>query len=123
MLVRTIGGQRVKRIGHRNHPRQQRNLISLEAVRIAAAIESLVMKLNARKHFRQLSYRAQNVGALGGVSLHDFKFFRGKRARLFENAVFDADLAHVVELRGNLQRFHESRSAASFPCRSSASSA
>ncbi len=107
MLVGTIGRQGIKRVGYRDHPRQQRNLISLQAVRIAPAIESFVMQFNAGKHLGKLRNRTQNVGALRSVSLHDLKFFRGQRAGFLENAVFDADLPHVVELRGNLQRFHE----------------
>src|ERR1022692_330064 len=43
MLIWTIRGQSIKRIGHGDHASQQRNLLSLEAVGIAAAIESFVM--------------------------------------------------------------------------------
>ena len=102
MLIGTIGGQRIESVGHGDNPRQQRNLISLKAIRIAAAVESFVMKFDAWEHFRKLGNGSQKIGALCGMGLHDLKFFCIQRARLLEDAVFDADLAHVVELRGDL---------------------
>ena len=79
--------------------------IVLETVRIAAAIERLVVQFDAGKHLFELRDRAQDVGTLGGVGLHDLEFFRGKRARLFENAVFDADLAHVMQVAPRREEF------------------
>ena len=98
LLVGTIRGQRVEGVGDSDDARQQRNLVALQAVRISAAIEGLVMQFDTGQHFGQLRDRAQNVGALGGVRLHDLKFFCGERAGLFQDVIFDADLAHVVEL-------------------------
>ena len=42
-LIRAIGGERVERVRYRNHARQQRNLVALQSVRIASAIQRLVM--------------------------------------------------------------------------------
>ena len=107
MLVRTIGGEGIESIGDGNHARQKRNLVSCEAVGVAAAIERFVMQFDAGEHLSQLSDRAQNVCALGGVRFHHFEFFGGKSSRFLEDAVFDADLAYVVKLRGYAQSFHE----------------
>src|ERR1700688_1224414 len=39
VLVRSIRGQRIKGVGHRDDSGQQRNLISLKAIRISAAVK------------------------------------------------------------------------------------
>ena len=49
-LIRPIRRQRVECIGDRDDARQQRNVVSLQAVRIAPAIERFVMQLNSRNH-------------------------------------------------------------------------
>ena len=95
MLVGSIGGEGIEGISHRDHARQQRDLLSLKAIRIAAAIEGLVMQFDARQHLRELCDRTQNVRAFGSVSFHDFKFFRGQRPWLLEDAVFDAGVEEV----------------------------
>jgi len=57
-----------------------------------------VMQFNAGEHLAQLRHRAQNIRALGGMRLHDLEFFGSQSAGLFQNAIFDADLADIVEL-------------------------
>ena len=42
---------------------------------------------NARQHGTQHFHRTQYRRAFGGVRLHDLEFFRGKRARFFQDAV------------------------------------
>ena len=65
-------------------------------MRISATIQRFVVQLNSRQHFFQLGHGPENVGALGGVGLHDFKFFFGQCTRFFQDAIFNPDLAHVV---------------------------
>ena len=101
ILVRAVGSQRVEGIPYGNDSRQQRDLFVLEAMRIAPAIKRLMVQLNAGNHFLQLCYRAKNVGAFSRVGLHDFKFFGGQSARLFQNAVLNSDFADIVQLRGD----------------------
>ncbi len=60
-----------------------------------------MVQLNAWNHIFQLSHGAQDVGALAGVGFHDVEFFGGECARLFQDAVFDPDLAHIVQLGGD----------------------
>ena len=107
LLVRTIRGQSIERVGDSDDASQKRNLIAGESIRISAAVESLVVEFDAGKHFGELRDRTQNVGALGRVRLHHFKFFFGQSPGLFQDVIFDADFADVVELGRNLQGFHE----------------
>ncbi len=63
----------------------------------------LVVQLDARKHIFQLRNRTHDVGAFGGVRLHDVEFFRRQRAGLFQNTVINADLADVMQQRSDAQ--------------------
>ena len=47
------------------------------------------------------------MSALGGVRLHDVEFLGGECAWLFQDAVLDPDLAHVVQLGGDAHYLHE----------------
>ena len=107
VLVRTVGGQRVESVGDRDDARQKGNFVSLQTMRITAAVERFVMQLDAGNHVLQLRHRTQDVGALGGVRLHDVEFFRGECARLLEDAVFDANFADIVQLGGDAHGFYE----------------
>ena len=75
-------------------------------MRIAAAIEGFVVQFDSRNHFAQRCYRPQDAGALAGVCLHDLELVRSERARLFQNAVFNADLAYIVQLRRDADFFN-----------------
>ena len=77
MLVRAVGGQGIESISYGDHARQQRYLVVLEPVGIAAAIQRFMVELDAGQHRCQLFHRAKDVRPLGGVRFHDFKFFRG----------------------------------------------
>src|ERR1700674_973745 len=107
LLVWAICCQRVERICHGYDARQQGDLIALERARIAPAVERFMMQLDARNHVLELGHWTKNIGALCGMSFHDIEFFRGKRPRLLENPVFDANFTDIVELRGDAYSFDE----------------
>src|SRR6266850_2281104 len=100
-LIRTVRSHGIKGIGHHDDAWHQRHLLTLETVGIPAAVKRLVVQLNAGDHLAQLLYRTQDAGALAGVGLHDFELIGRERARFFEDAVLNSDLAHIVELRGD----------------------
>ena len=41
------------------------------------------------------------------MCLHDLELFRGERARLLQNVILDADLAHIMQLGRDAQNFEE----------------
>src|SRR5579872_1925683 len=98
LLIWAVGGERVESVGDSDDAGQHGNLISLEAVRISAAVEGFVVQLDAGEHFGKLGDGTQNVGTLRRVRLHHFEFFFGERSWFFQDVIFDADFAHVVEL-------------------------
>src|SRR6185437_7495454 len=106
-LVGAVGSNGIKGIGHGDNARQEGDFIAFQAVRITAAVERFVVQFDAGDHFRQLFHRTQDVGALGGVCLHDLVLFRSKGARLLEHAILDADFAYVVQLGGDAHPFDE----------------
>src|SRR4029077_5851444 len=69
LLVRAVGSQRVEGVGHGDDPRQQRDVITFQAMRITAAVERFMVQFDSRDHLFQLRYRTKNVGTLGGVGL------------------------------------------------------
>ena len=74
-----------------------------ETVGIAAAVHAFVVQFDAGEHVLQLRDGTHDVGALHGMLLHDVEFFVGQRAGLLEHAVVHADLADVVQQRGDAQ--------------------
>ena len=74
-----------------------------KAIGIAAAVEALVVEFDAGQHVLQLRNGAHDVRAFHGVLLHQLEFFVGELAGLFQDAVVDADLAHVVQQRRDAQ--------------------
>ena len=60
-------------------------------MRITAAVERFVVKLDSGNHLLELYNWPQDVGAFGGVRLHDGKFFFGQGSGFFQDAVLDSD--------------------------------
>src|SRR5437899_2854619 len=99
LLIRTVRCERVEGVSNCNNSRQQRNLVAFEAMRIAAAVQRLVMKLDSWNHLFELRDRAQNVGAFRGMRLHGGEFFFGQGSGLFQYPVLNSNLANVMQLR------------------------
>src|SRR5512146_3294235 len=53
-LVGAVCGDGIKSVGDRNNPHQQWNLITPDAVRVAGAVERLVMPANSWQRIRKL---------------------------------------------------------------------
>ena len=102
-LVGAVGGHGIERIRHANDARHQGDLRSRQSIRVAPAIDMLVVQFDARQHFLQLRNGAHDVRAFDGVLLHQAELFGRKRPRLFQHAILDADFSHVVQQRGNAQ--------------------
>src|SRR5205823_13299859 len=100
LLVRTMCSQRVKCVGHGNDAWQLRNCLISQPAEIPTSIERFMVKLDAGNHVLQLRHWTKNVGALGGVGLHDLELFWRQRSWFCQDAVFNADLADVMKLGG-----------------------
>ena len=104
-MIRTICGHRIEAVCDHDDARRERNFLAFEAMWVAAAIQRFVMKFDSGNHFFQHFDRAKNGGAFRRMCLHDLVFVRSKCSRLFKNAIFDADLAHIVQLSGDANLF------------------
>src|SRR5262252_7799712 len=98
LLVRAICGERIECVSHGDHAWQQRNIVALQSIRISTPVQRLMMQFNAWKHFPQLRHGSKNVRTLSGVGLHDLELFRSQCAGFLQDAVFNADLPHVMQL-------------------------
>src|SRR5450755_4140979 len=107
LLIRAVCGKRIEGISHSNYAGQEWNIIPFQRPGITPAVERFMVKLNARNHVLQLGDRTKNVCALGGVSLHDVEFFRGKRAWLLEDAILDSNLANIMQLSRHAHNLDE----------------
>ena len=64
---------------------------------IAGAVEALVVAGDERLDLAEVGHGADERLAHGGVALDDGPFLGGQPAGLAQDAVWDADLAHVVQ--------------------------
>ncbi len=78
-------------------PREQRDVVASQAVRVSAAVRPLVVELDDRDVRREEGNRAQHPGAYCRVLLDDVELGRGQRSGLVPHEVRDADTAEVVE--------------------------
>ena len=108
VLVRPLADQRVEHVGHRDDARDQRNVVAVQAVRIAGAVVLLVMAERDDRAHRQVLRRAalQDVVADARVRAHHLLLGLRQRAFLQQDRVGDADLADVVHRRGDLEHVH-----------------
>ncbi len=94
----TIGAvrcDRVKGIGHRDDPRPQRNLCTLQPGWVASSIEPLVVM--AHNRFEPgIPETGNHRGTLVGVAPHDGNLSVGEPARLPENFRWCVKLADIV---------------------------
>ena len=111
-LVNTLCDQGVENIGDGHDPRRQRDLLALEAARIALAVPLFVMVMSHVLGFAQIVFLegitldgllngADDFRAFFSVGLHDLIFFIVEPAGLVEDSVGDLDLADVMHWRGS----------------------
>ena len=91
------------RVGDRDDAARDRDLLTGELVRIAAAVPALVMAADRGGDARPAGHAGQRLGAPARVHAHDLPLSRRQAARLVEDDVGHADLAEVVQARGDLE--------------------
>ena len=97
LLVGTAGGEGVEDIHDGEDPGIDRDGLALEPLQVARAVVFLVVILDDFPGRRQPGGLGHDVHAEGDVGAHDGEFLFGQLARLEEDVVADADLAHVVQ--------------------------
>src|SRR5574340_823957 len=96
--VAAVGGDGVVYVDDGRHLAVQRDFIPLEAERIAAAIEALVV---LRRDFQRKPGHAgglfQDLAAVHDVGFHDPQFVVGQPAGFVENFIRHLHFAHIVQ--------------------------
>ena len=100
--VRAVGGQRVERVGDREHARGERDRVAREAVRVARAVPALVVVADDELALAEEVDVAQDLRADHGVAAHQRVLLLGQRAGLEQDRVGHGDLADVVQQEAEL---------------------
>ena len=101
--VRPVGRHRVVGVADEDDARLDRDLLTREAVRVAAAVPVLVAVADDLADLLQPLDRGEDARAQLGVEPDDLPLLVGERARLGEDRLGHADLADVVEERAELE--------------------
>ena len=91
---------RVERVGDMDDPRAERDLLALQTVGVAGAVEALVMVADCRNGVSEEAEPVDNPCTLVGVTPHQLPLLLGQARRLQQDRVRDRELADVVEERG-----------------------
>ena len=95
--IRTDRGHRVERIRDPEHTRLERNRVTLEAMRVAGAVPTLVVMEHSRYCGQEVVEALHKPRARNRVPPNLIELFLGQRAWLAKYGRFDRDLADVVE--------------------------
>src|SRR5206468_1776585 len=90
---------RVERVGDVDDAGAERDLLALEPVGVASAVEALVMVPDRGYRVVQEAEAVDDAGALVRVPLHQRPFVLGEARRLEQDRVRNRQLADVVEER------------------------
>src|SRR5206468_3012070 len=90
-------GHRLERVGDVEDPRPERDVLALEAVGIARAVEPLVVVADDRDLRAELLYLAGDARPDLGVAVHLDALVAAEAGLLEQDGVAHPDLAHVVE--------------------------
>ena len=90
---------RVERVGDVDDPGAERDLLAAEPVRVAGAVEALVVVADRRHRVLEEAEAVDDARALLGVALHQRPLLARQARRLEEDRVRDRELADVVEER------------------------
>ena len=100
--IGTVARHRVERVRHGEDPGGEWDLVALQAVGIALAVEALVMVAgHVAHHLRQVEL-VEDVARDLGVLAHLLELVAVEPAGLQQDAIRDADLADVVDHRAHL---------------------
>ena len=105
-LVGALRGEGVENVAQRRDAALDGDVLGLQALGIARAVPLLVVgEHDDPRHADDLGpVVGENAGADVHVGLHDPPFLRGELPRFQQDAVGDADLAHVVQGAGVQQQ-------------------
>ena len=104
--VRTLRRHGLVGVAHRDDLRRERDLVTLETIRVAGAIETLVVREHDRADPLQVRDLTQEVRADHRVRAHLGPLLVAERRGLAEDVLRDADLSDVVEERAELHGRH-----------------
>ena len=99
LAVGAVGGHRLERVGGEDDPRLEGDGVAGEAVRVAAAVEALVVVAHPVRLERHVG-GLDDVEPEQRVALHHLVLVVGEPAGLVEDRVGHADLADVVQQAG-----------------------
>src|SRR6185369_13259441 len=97
LAVEALRGHRVEGVGDMDDPRDERDLVTEQAVGIAPAVHALVVVADARNDLVEVAEPLDDPRALLRMAAHDDPLGRRERAFLEEHRIGDADLADVVQ--------------------------
>lgn len=103
--ARSIGagtGHRIVAVRHGNDPREHRDRLSLQPVRIALAVEPFVVVKNRRQQMVDLPQAGQNFVTHGHVLLDELHLVGCEWSVLAKHRVGNPDLADVVQQSGQV---------------------
>ncbi len=110
LSVGAVGGHRGEAVGHAHHASLERDLLAPQARRVAGAVVALVVVKDRCRHRAQGGYLLDDAVADPRMQLHDPALLGGQAAGLEQDAFADADLAHVVQQRGEHELLAPARS-------------
>ena len=99
VAVGTGRGDRVERVGHRDDPGPQRDVLTAKAVGIAGAVEALMVMADDPGELG-IAQRGDHLGAVDWMALDHFEFLVGQASRLVEDGLRRSELPDVVNRGG-----------------------
>ena len=96
-MIWARGRERVVDLGDGDDPPAHRHILAAQSIRIAAAIEPLVVALDHRHDVAEVNERRENLGADDDMLLHVLKLVGSERPFLINHCVSCPDLPEVVE--------------------------
>ena len=98
------GGHRVEGVGDGHHPGELRDLAAGQPVRVAAAVQPLVVVQDRRPGLAEEADAAHHLVPVLGVQLDDAPLLGGQRPVLAQQPGGHAELADVVQDAGEAER-------------------
>ncbi len=115
LLVGTLAGERIEHIRHRDDAGLQRDRLPCQPLRVALAVETLVVVGDdVLQHVgvmdavqtKLLDHQGDHLPSLERVDLHHRVLLRGQLARFEQDGVRHRNLADVVQLGEEMDELH-----------------
>src|SRR5580704_4622582 len=98
--VRAVADHRIERVRDGENTGAKRNLVTLEATRVAGAVVELLVSEDDFRSLLEEGDTGQHVIADLAMRAHDLFFVVGERTGFAQNAIGDGHFADVVEESG-----------------------